>query len=185
MSQAVSTFDDLEANTDLAIQWPDGRRTERWVWRDGKMFKHGETRGVEPFFFTGLMAQGAIVHGDFAPPEMGQWFTYRNGRRTHYRFYVAAITGSKVDLIYFIRGEFGGWVETQVDRIFDEYERPSEETPVTAEMFRSVARSAVEQKAAFEGQRAKIRNMNDARQSLRYAKEYLDQAIQYADRRDT
>lgn len=185
MSQAVSTFEGLDENTDLAISWPDTNRTERWVWRDGQMFKHGERRGVDPFFFTGLLAQNRIVPGDFAPPQVGEWFGYRNGRREHYRFYVARVEGQKIDLIYFTRGEYAGWTVSEMDRIFDEYERPEQPPTITPDMFRSVVSQSAEQKVSLEREQNRNRNMNDARQSMRYARDYINQAIEYAERRTT
>lgn len=187
MTAVVTSFDDLLEDTDLAVSWPENNRTERYRWHQGRMVKHGEERGVDPFFFTGLMAQGLIVHGDFAPPARGEWWGYRNGRRSTYRFYVADVSEGKTHLVYFIRDEFAGWTMADTDRIFDDYARvaPEDHPAITPEMFLSVVLDAHQQKTALEGRQQQIRNMNDARQSMRYARDYLAQAIEYAERRPT
>jgi hypothetical protein len=181
----VSTYDEITDGQDLAVGYPDTTRTERWVWRDGKMFRHGSDLAVDPFFFTGLMAKGLIHHGDFAPPVVGEWFSYRNGRRPYYQFFVAGVSATKVDFLYFSRGEYAGWHNSTVENIFDDFSRLTEVPTITPEMFQSVAINARESRDSAEGLRQQGRNMRDAMQSIRYARDYMNQAMEYAERRTT
>lgn len=181
----VSTYDEITDGQDLAVGFPDTTRTEHWVWRDGRMFRHGSDTGVDPFFFTGLMAQGMIHHGDFAPPVVGEWFGYRNGRRPYYQFYVAGVTDAKVDFIYFSRGEFAGWHDSSVENIFDDFSRLTEVPTITPTMFQAIAVEVMTQRRSAEQQRQSNRNMRDAMAQVRYAHSYINQAIEYADRSTT
>lgn len=78
----IDTLDGLEQGTQVVIVSGAGRRT-RWTVADGGLTNETlATVGaspLEPWFFTGALAEGSVYLRDTAPPEPGDWFLGEDG----------------------------------------------------------------------------------------------------------
>lgn len=68
---SIDTLDGIEDGTDLALVTTNG--VERWT-RNGAYLLNRAGDSVPVWFFSGALAQGKVMLGNYAPPSVGEWF---------------------------------------------------------------------------------------------------------------
>jgi hypothetical protein len=179
VSTPISTFDDLEDGTDLAVVLSGGK-IERWEWRDGAMQKDG-TR-LPTFFFSGLLTEQKIMPGNFSPPVRGEWFAL-TGDNTHTWCYL--VIRERSDRLYrcgyFRRGEFYDWREVSQGDLLDSCVRVEAPDWSSDQFMNMTARCSDAQEAQAEAEKRE-RNTRGARQSVAYARDYIARALEQMER---
>ena len=64
---ALTTLEGQPLGTDVAIV--TNGKVQHWTVAEGGLVRDGQR--LDPWFLTGLLAQGMVVSGEFAPPELG------------------------------------------------------------------------------------------------------------------
>lgn len=173
MSTPITTFEDLEAGQDLALS--TNSTVSKWTW-DGERMVNTDGHRVEPFFFSGALAQGRLVLANFAPPQVGEWF--HRPTRANRLYLVVDITGEErihsPMVATFVSGEFVGF--TSMPNIVDQYER-TEAPEWNNAAIRSLAVSAYGYHRRLEELQRQIGNIRTTRDYLRYTRDYLNSAI--------
>jgi len=172
----VSDLTQVEDGTDLAVLLVDGK-IERWHWTDGVMVK--DDHRLPPFFFSGLLKDQKIMPGNFSPPVKGEWFS-RPG--SDWSYLVVKEKGERTfRCAYFRRGNFYDWRDVTQTDLIDACTRV--ETPeFCSEQFLRMTDLASEENEARAEIEKRTRNMRDARNNIRYARDYLNAAFEVMDR---
>lgn len=176
MNGVLDTLDGLVNGTDVAVVQVN--RVEHWQAVDGGLARHGSDKRVDPWFFAGLINNGAVMLGDFTPPEVGEWWVSVHERAVPSvsGCLVLATEGVKSTVAVFRRGH---WYEWRVDRNLMDDGLVRGETPawVTPEYTRMTQMAHEEHKARIEME-TKMRQFRDAQYNLTYARDYLNRAVQ-------
>jgi len=176
-SGVVTRLEDLEDGTDLAVVLSGGT-IEHWQWADQVMQKDGNR--LPPFFFSGLLTDGKVMLGDFSPPVLGEWFTRR---ASEWQYLVVQVKPENTfRCAYFRRESFYEWRNVSQADLLDHCIRS--QTPEWATpQFLQMTYLASEENIARLAAESASRHTRDARNNLRYAREYLNNAIEQIDRR--
>ena len=171
MNGVLDSLDGLENGTDVALVV--NNKVERWSVLDGGLARHGTTRRVDPWFFAGLLNAGAVVLGDFTPPQVGEWWTATAHAGTVTGHLVLAMEGNKASTAFYRRGNWAEWTtRTLVEDGWVRGEAPDWVTPQYVTMT-SLAWATNTRLTANEAQMQAFR---DARYNLTYARDYLQRA---------
>ena len=175
MTGVLDTLDGLANGTDVAVV--QASRVERWKVLDGGLCRDGVDKRVDPWFFAGLMNEGAVMLGDFTPPAVGEWWvsTYERAVASVSGCLVLATEGVNATVAVFRRGH---WYEWRVDRnlLDDAYVRGEPPEWVSAP-YLAMTQMAYEANRSRLESEATMRQYRDARYNLAYAKDYLDRAV--------
>lgn len=172
----VTDLDEVEEGTELAVMVGDGK-IERWEWRDGVMAKDDHV--LPPFFFSGLLADGKVMPGNFSPPVKGEWFTRPN---SEWAYLVVKDKGDQMFRCgYFRRDNFYDWRDVSQRDLIDMCTRADAPEWSTPQFLRMADLCSNENESRTESDR-KIRTIRDARSNVRYARDYLNAAIDTMDR---
>lgn len=175
-STPLATLDGVEDGTDLAVMVGDGR-IEHWQWTEGVMQK--ENHRLPPFFFTGLLKDGKVMPGNFSPPVKGEWFAQPG---SDWMWLVLKEKGDRIfRCAYFRRSNFYDWRDASQKDLIDNCMRVEAPAFATQEFVQMTDRASEENEARLKQER-EYRQMRDARNNLRYARDYLDQALQVMSR---
>lgn len=178
MIGVVDRLDTVEEGAELAVVGADGR-VQKWTWTEGVM-QRGDTR-VPPFFFSGLLNEGKVMLGNFAPPRPGEWFRYQS--RSEWRWLIVEeLENNRFRTAHFRRHSFYDWRDMNQDDLFGTCIRC--EGPEWAnEQFIAMTTLASGENKARLASDAQTRRNRDARNYVSYARDYLNQAIESMDRR--
>ena len=177
MIGAVTDLNLVDDGTDLAVVMADGR-VEKWTWTEGVMQK--DHNRLPPFFFSGLITDQKIMLGNFAPPVVGEWFRYQT--RSEWRWLVVEVLPeNRFRTGHFRRDNFYDWREMSQDDLLATCIRDEAPEWVTPQYLDMTTRAAEENKARL-AQEALARRVRDVRHNVRYARDYLNQAIESMDR---
>jgi hypothetical protein len=178
VATSLSNLEDLDDGTDLAVVLQGGT-IERWQWRDGVMQKDGHR--LPPFFFSGLLAEGKVMPGNFTPPMKGEWFQRRP--QDTWLYLVVAVESEKVFRCgYFRRGQFYDWRAIGLDELLDNCLRIEAPEWANEQYLSMTYRCANETTARIEAEN-RIERSRTARNNMTYARDYLNQAIELMERR--
>lgn len=163
---SVDTLDGIEDGTDLALVTVNG--VERWVFHpDGLTNRAGDS--VPLWFFSGALAQGKVMLGNFAPPSVGEWFF--RGHTEHLVLTVSDTTTAHC--ARFVGGRFNTFVE--LPNIVDTHQR-TDRPDWVSDQFVQMATLAY----SWHQQVVQLNNQSQHRQvatnNLRYARDYLNTA---------
>jgi hypothetical protein len=170
MSPALTTLDGVAEGTDIAIKMGD--TFEHWKWEGGRLQNKNGT-SLPPFFFTGLLAEGSITEGNFAPPEPDEWWQ-RNGRAYRYLVLEHDADTSVTKVAMFRHDSFYSWYEVHnmVEDSLYSREAPEWDHPLV----RSMTRMAWNQNIRADAAERRHAELGNARNYVRYARDYIDQA---------
>ena len=178
MIGTVDRLDTVEEGAELAVVGADGR-VQKWTWTEGVMQRDGNR--LPPFFFSGLLNEGKVMLGNFAPPRQGEWFRYQS--RSEWRWLVIEeLENSRFRTGHYRRDAFYDWRDMSQDDLFAtciRCEAPDWATPQYLDM---TIRAAEENKARLASD-AQTRRNRDAKNYATYARDYLNQALEAMDRR--
>lgn len=108
---ALASFAELADGTEVTVGQP-GEGMARWTYRDNRL--HRDDHTLDPWLFTGLLAEGKVFLADTRPAQRGDWFA--NQYPHHHEFsLVVEVDGNRATCARFDR--YGGFVEweTHVD----------------------------------------------------------------------
>jgi hypothetical protein len=170
----VTSLDDLVDGQHVAIT--TNNVTSRWTYIEGSLVNH-EGRRVDPWFFSGAIEKGRLVHADFSPPQVREWFHVEH--REGYHYLVVDTEGDdKRDNPFcarFAGDQFSRF--TQEFSIIDTHKR----CPAPEWANSTVVSLAVSAYATFvekERMSSQIRRINDAKTYISYTQTYLSNALQ-------
>lgn len=173
MSTPITTFEDLEDGTDLAVVLSGGK-IERWEWRDGMMQKDG-TR-LPTFFFSGLLSESKIMPGNFSPPVRGEWFELQGN--SNWRYLVLAEKSERLyRCAYFQRDRFYDWRDVGQGDLLDSCVR-AEAPAWCSEQFVAMTILCADAQQGRRAAEQRYNNTRSARQNVTYARDYLVRAIE-------
>ena len=177
-STPLSTLDGLEDGSDVAVVLSGGT-IEHWQWSDGLMQKDGNR--LPEFFFSGLLRDNKVMLGNFTPPVRGEWFTRQV---SDWMYLVVTVNegAGTYQCAYFRRGSFYDWREVSRADLLDTCTRGT--TPEWASpQFLAMTYRCSEENAARLAAERQMRQTRDARTNVRYARDYLNNAIEQIERR--
>ena len=175
MTAALASLDGLDDGTDIAVVVSN--QVQRWQVLDGGLVRIGDSKRVDPWFFTGYLNEGAVMLGDFSPPQVGEWWAA--GGST-YGFLVIATEIPLSTVAMFRRGSFYEWREQR--NLLDEgYVRAEPPAWLTPE-YLAMATLAYHNQAKYLDAHRKARAARDTQYNLTYARDYLNRAIEQIER---
>jgi hypothetical protein len=174
----LTTLDGVEDGTDLAVVMEG--RIEHWQFTDGAMVKDGHR--LPPFFFSGLLSEQKIMPGDFTPPTQGDWFGLPSLWSSDGAYLVVREKGDRIfRCAYFRRDRFYEWRDVNQEELLSACTR-AEGPDWGTQQFKQMTYQASEENEARVQMDRMLRATRDARSNIRYARDYLNQAITQMER---
>jgi len=166
----LDSLDGLENGTDVAVM--QNSRVERWQVVDGGLARHGSDKRVDPWFFAGLINEGAVMLGDFTPPQVGEWWI-APGEGTVTGHLVLAMEGTKASTAFYRRGQWAQWCDRNL--MEDGWVR-GEPPPWAGPQYLTMTTLAWTSHTRLVEHRAKAEAISNVRYNLTYARDYLSRA---------
>jgi hypothetical protein len=165
---ALSTLEGQPLGADLAIV--SGGKVQHWtVAEGGGLVRDGQR--LDPWFLTGLLAQGMVVSGQFAPPEPGEWFAV--GR---YRYLVLDRDQRMSQIAVFRMEPFRFYRFDKTSDLQDTASRCPEPAELSAANFMAMTTYAWSQHRQVQELSAKAGRLDQVASSLAQIKYYLERA---------
>lgn len=172
----VERLEGLDDGQHLALVSRNG--VLQYTWDHGAMVSKDGHR-LEPWFFSGALRDGKIRLGDFRPAEVGEWFALTHDERYQYLVIERGDNRDNPWVAQYRRSVFQGFAECRdiVSRCV-RVEAPSWGGAQFLDMTQARRRAEVD----AERLRGQLREFENVRQYLRYARDYLGNAIEATER---
>lgn len=175
---ALATLDDLADGTRVSVRM--GSQMTHWTVDGGGLARDGKR--VEPFFLSGLLAEGSVFLREFGPPQPGEWYSerYEGGA-----LLVLSVEGAETTCQRYRRDgqPASPQVVTRMDES-SEYTRLAEPPAFAMAALVATAQLLLTRSQELSREKERVRQLHNMEYQVRRAHEYLSGAIRVMERRD-